>query len=113
MDVRRRDWPGYLKDNVRGELKRLSRAKLSMTTPRYDPRTQPLVSSSLSAVGEPERNYIARVLSEAFAADRISIEELDDQLALLYQATTQQLGGARRGRGDHGRLPAPHRMGAS
>lgn len=64
-----------------------------MTTPRYDARTQPLPSSSLSAVGEAERNYVAQVLSEAFAADRISVEELDDRLASMYRATnTQQLG---------------------
>lgn len=68
-------------------------AKLSVTTPRYDSRTQPLASSSLSAVGEAERTYVAQVLSEAFAADRISVEELDDRLAMMYRAaTTEQLG---------------------
>ena len=56
-------------------------------------RTQPLVSPALSEVGESERNYVTKVLSEAFAADRISVEELDDRLALMYRATTaQQLG---------------------
>ena len=85
--------PGCLKDNVRGERRRLSPAKLAVTTPHYDPRTQSLVSSPLSDVGEPQRNYVTQVLSEAFAADRLSVEELDDRLALMYQATTtQQLG---------------------
>ncbi|MBL0173277.1 MAG: DUF1707 and DUF2154 domain-containing protein [Gemmatimonadaceae bacterium] len=64
-----------------------------MTTPRYDARTQPLAPSSLTVVGEAERNYVAKVLSEAFAADRLTVEELDDRLTRLYQATnSQQLG---------------------
>jgi hypothetical protein len=64
-----------------------------MATPHYDSRTQPLNPAPLAAVGEPQREYVARVLCEAFAADRLSVEQLDERLTSLYQATTaQQLG---------------------
>ena len=71
-----------------GTLRRSTR--LFVTTPRYDSRTQPLPSSSLQEIGESERNYVAKVLSEAFAADRLTVDELDDRLASMYRATTKQ-----------------------
>jgi hypothetical protein len=64
-----------------------------MTIPRYDPQPQPLSAVSLGAIAESEREYVARILCEAFAADRLSVDELDARLTAMYQATrAEQLG---------------------
>ena len=64
-----------------------------MTTPQYDPRTQPPVPSPLADPGESQRDYVVQRLSEAFAADRISVDELDARLGMVYRSTSlQQLG---------------------
>jgi len=64
-----------------------------MTTPRYDPLTQPLPTAPHAEVSEPQREYVARILCEAFAADRLSVEALDARLTAMYKATTsEQLG---------------------
>ncbi len=64
-----------------------------MTTPRYDPQTQPLSAVTPGTITEAEREYVARILCEAFAADRLSVEELDFRLTAMYRATrAEQLG---------------------
>lgn len=64
-----------------------------MSTPLYDPRTQPPAPSALADVAEGQREYVVQRLSEAFAADRISVDELDARLGQVYRATSlQQLG---------------------
>lgn len=64
-----------------------------MTTPQYDPRTQPLAPSPVTTVEDAQRTYVVQRLSEAFAADRLSMDELDARLGMVFRATTiQQLG---------------------
>jgi len=64
-----------------------------VTTPQYDPRTQPLAPSPTAEAGEAQREYVVQRLSDAFAADRISVDELDARLGMVYRATSlQQLG---------------------
>ncbi len=60
----------------------------AVTTPPYDSRTQPLTAPLPSAVGEAQRAYVIKQLSEAFANDRLSMEQLDDRLARVYEATS-------------------------
>lgn len=59
-----------------------------MTTPRYDPNTQQLAPADDNRVTEGQRAQIIQRLADAFAADRLSVEELDSRLTRLYQART-------------------------
>lgn len=59
-----------------------------MTTPRYDARTQAPSPQAPTVVGDRERAYVVQLLSEAFAANRLSLEDLESRLTMVYQATT-------------------------
>ena len=59
----------------------------AMTTPRYDPNTQYLAPLGAAPVSEVERAFVIQKLADAFAADRLSMEELDARLTMVYQAT--------------------------
>ncbi len=59
-----------------------------MTTPRYDPNTQQLAPAESYGVTELQRAQVIQRLADAFAADRISMDELDARLTRLYQART-------------------------
>lgn len=63
---------------------------LSVTTPRYSPLTSPVTPPAQTPVGERERSYVAHVLSEAYAADRLSMEELEHRLTMMYQMTSSK-----------------------
>jgi Domain of unknown function (DUF1707)/Cell wall-active antibiotics response 4TMS YvqF len=59
-----------------------------MTTPRYDPNTQQLVPAESYGVSEAQRAQVIQRLADAFAADRISMDDLDARLSRLYQVQT-------------------------
>ncbi len=59
-----------------------------MTTPPYDSRTQYLDASPPSVVTEAQRAFVIQRISEAFATDHLTVEQLDDRLSHVYQATS-------------------------
>ena len=59
-----------------------------VTTPPYDSRTQQLDASLPSVVSEAQRAFVIQRISEAFATDRLTVEQLDERLARVYEATS-------------------------